>query len=184
MPFDQATMTRAQLDEALAQARRRPHGDVHKGKLIISPEAFTTEGRETNLNISRFTLLDCTGSIFIGAWCMFGARSRIYTHDHVHLGRRPLLELQEQHGVVWQDKYIGRDVWIHDNAIVLYQVTVIPDGVVLGAGSVLTSNPEPYEIWAGVPARKIGERKEMSPEEIEARINRPGFSLSDYLKEI
>ncbi len=28
---------------------------------------------------------------------------------------------------------------------------------VLGAGSVLTKNIPPYEIWAGNPARKIGE---------------------------
>ena len=33
--------------------------------------------------------------------------------------------------------------------MVLYQVTHIPDGMVLGAGSLLTRNPGPYEIWAG-----------------------------------
>jgi len=33
--------------------------------------------------------------------------------------------------------------------------------VVLGGGSVLTRNPDPYEIWAGNPARKIGERTDI-----------------------
>jgi acetyltransferase-like isoleucine patch superfamily enzyme len=39
--------------------------------------------------------------------------------------------------------------------------------VVIGAGSVLTKNPGPYEIWAGNPARKIGMRTETTEQEIE-----------------
>ncbi|THB78768.1 MAG: hypothetical protein D6B25_03295, partial [Desulfobulbaceae bacterium] len=60
---------------------------------------------------------------------------------------------------------------------VLYQVTEIPDGVVLGAGSILTKNPGPYEIWAGNPARKIGERKPLTDEEIAHAANRTRFRL-------
>jgi len=155
-----ATMTRAQLDAALAEAVRYPHNKIHKGKLILSPEVYRTPGRETNLVISPFSILDCTGSIHIGPWCNIGPRTRIYTHDTIHLGKRPLSRIEEEFGILWQDKLIGTDVWIHDGSIVLYQATRIPDGFVLGAGSVLTKNPEPYEIWAGNPARKIGVRTE------------------------
>jgi acetyltransferase-like isoleucine patch superfamily enzyme len=35
---------------------------------------------------------------------------------------------------------------------------VIGDGVVVGAGAVVTKSIPDYEIWVGVPARKIGER--------------------------
>ncbi len=112
---------------------------------------------------------------------MIGARARIYTHDHCHQGREPLLATQERHGVVWQDKYLGRDVWIHENAIVLYQASILPDGFILGAGSVLTKNPGAYEIWAGVPARKIADRKDLSPSEIKAYFEKPAFSLKEYL---
>jgi len=147
--------------------------------MIISPEAYETPGRETNLAISSQAILDCTGSIHIGPWYMIGAHSRIYTHDHLHLGKKPLLKVQEEHGIVWQDKYIGADVWIHDGAIILYQVTHIPDGVVIGAGSVLTKNPGPYEIWAGNPARKILTRTEIDKETVEEIVNRKGFSLQD-----
>jgi len=177
MTFKRVTMTMAQLDKAVAQARKKLHWDLHKGKLVISPEAYQTPGRETNLVISGDAMLDCTGSIHIGPWCMIGARSRIYTHDHLHVGKRPLLALQEEHGIVWQDKYIGADVWIHDGAIVLYQVTHIPDGVVVGAGSVLTKNPGPYEIWAGNPARKISMRTGIDKEKIEGMVRKRGFSL-------
>ncbi len=161
------TLTKAQLDYALDQAVRHPHGHVHKGELILHSAVFADPDRETNILISRFALLDCTGSIELGPWCNISARCRIYTHDHIHLGRRPLLAVEEEHGVIWQDKQIGADVWIHDGTIVLYQVTHIPDGVVIGAGSVLTKNPGPYEIWAGNPARKIGMRTETTEQEIE-----------------
>lgn len=160
------TQTKEQLDLALNEAVRYPHKHFHKGELILRPDVFTSPDRETNVSISRFALLDCTGSIEVGPWCCFSPRCRIYTHDHFHMGRRPLLELHEEHGVLWQDKKIGADVWIHDNSIVLYQVTHIPDGFVLGAGSVLTKNPGPYEIWVGNPARKLCTREDLSNEQI------------------
>ena len=183
MEFEAATQSMDELKAALKQARRRPHGNVHRGKLYIDPAAFSSPGNDTNICISRFSLLDCTGNIHIGSWCMIGARTRIYTHDHIHQGRRPLLDQQEQLGVLWQDKYIGKDVWIHENAIVLYQVTEIPDGVVVGAGAVLTNNPGPYEIWAGIPARKIADRRDLSPNEVRELVQRKRFTLKDHLKD-
>lgn len=183
MEFEAATHSKEDLLAALERSVRHPHGNVHHGKLYIPPEAFTTPGKETNLCISRFSILDCTGSMHIGPWCMIGARTRIYTHDHVHDSYLPLLEQQEKYGVVWQDKYIGKDVWIHENVIVLYQVTVIPDGAVIGAGAVLTKNPGPYEIWAGIPARKIADRKDLSPNQIRELVNKKKFTLKDHLKE-
>ena len=168
--FRCATMTAVQLQAAIEAAVKYPHKHVHKGDLIISPDAFSTPGRETNLVISRYARIDCTGSVTIGPWCNIGHRSRIYTHDTIHLGREPLALIEEHLGVLWQDKIIGADVWIHDGAMVLYQVTHIPDGFVLGAGSVLTKNPGPYEIWAGVPARKIGDRQPMYRADMEKAV--------------
>lgn len=183
MRFERASQTRLELEASLKECRRRPHSNVHKGKLILSPEVFNTAGSETNVIISRFSILDNTGSIHIGPYCMIGARARIYTHDHCHQGREPLLAVQEKHGVIWQDKYLGKDVWIHENAIVLYQASILPDGFVLGAGSVLTKNPGAYEIWAGVPARKIADRRDLSPAEIKAQFDNPRFSLKEFLKQ-
>ena len=176
---DAATMTRAGLLAAIEKAVRFPHKHVHKGRLIVSPGVFQTPGLETNLVISPFSLLDCTGSIRIGPWCNIGPRTRIYTHDTIHLGRKPLAQLENDLGVLWQDKEIGSDVWIHDGAMVLYQATRLPDGFVLGAGSVLTKNPGPFEIWAGNPARKIGERAPLDLESVAARIERNRFRLPD-----
>jgi len=180
MTFDRATLSKVQLDKALAGARRHPHGDIHKGKLVVSPEAFETPGRETNVCISPFSIIDCTGSIHVGPWCMIGARSRIYTHAHIHTGRKPMLDVQEQHGVLWQDKYIGSDVWINDGAVVLYQVTHIPDGVFLGASAVLTKNPGAYEIWAGIPARKVGTREDATDKDIVELLSKKRYTLPEF----
>ena len=182
MRFQSASQTRQELETSLKECRRRPHSNINKGKLILSPEIFNTPGSETNVVISKFSILDNTGNIHIGPWCMIGARARIYTHDHCHQGREPLLAVQEKNGIFWQDKYLGKDVWVHENAIVLYQATILPDGFILGAGSVLTKNPGAYEIWGGVPARKIGDRKELSPCEIKALFDKPAFSLKEYLQ--
>ena len=53
---------------------------------------------------------------------------------------------------------INEDVWIGANAIILKGVE-INKGAIIAAGSVVTNSIPSYEIWGGVPARKISERK-------------------------
>lgn len=50
--------------------------------------------------------------------------------------------------------HIGHDVWIGHAAIIMPGVT-LGHGCVVGAGSVVTHDVEPYAIVAGVPARTI-----------------------------
>lgn len=54
---------------------------------------------------------------------------------------------------------IGNDVWIAASTTVL-KGSQIPDGVVIGANSVVNKPLEPYCIYAGSPAKKIKEREE------------------------
>lgn len=53
--------------------------------------------------------------------------------------------------------YIGSDVWIGRRAIIKQGVN-IGHGAVVGMGSVVTKDVNPYEVVAGVPARKIRKR--------------------------
>jgi acetyltransferase-like isoleucine patch superfamily enzyme len=125
-----------------------PHPEVHVGQLTI---------RSKDVFISLGARIDLTDDVTIDEYTMIGEGTRILTHDHYHEGRVPLLLLQDVMGVKHMPKTIGKDVWLH-SCTVLMQVTDIPDGVVVGTGSVLTKIPGPYEIWAGNPAVKIGER--------------------------
>ncbi len=52
---------------------------------------------------------------------------------------------------------IGRDCWIGLRAVVMTGVT-IGDGAVIAAGSVVTKDVPPFEVWGGVPARKLRDR--------------------------
>ena len=54
---------------------------------------------------------------------------------------------------------IGRDAWLGANVVVLRGVSV-GDGAVVAAGAVVTKDVPPHEIWAGVPAKRIGRRPE------------------------
>jgi carbonic anhydrase/acetyltransferase-like protein (isoleucine patch superfamily) len=52
---------------------------------------------------------------------------------------------------------VGHDVWIGDRVTILAGIR-IGTGAVIGAGAVVTKDLEPYGIYAGVPARRIGQR--------------------------
>ena len=52
---------------------------------------------------------------------------------------------------------IGNDVWIGWGVMITDGVT-IGDGAVIGARSLVTTDVEPYAIYAGTPAKKIGMR--------------------------
>ncbi len=152
------TMSKQALINVIKKVCYFPHLEVHKGQLTLERAIFENDDREVNVIISSGAQIDLTGSLIIGPWTMIGARTKIFTHDHYHEGRHtPLLRLQEEKGIKWTDKRIGRDVWLH-GCTILPQVTEIPDGVVVGVDAVLTKIPGPYEIWAGNPAIKIGER--------------------------
>jgi acetyltransferase-like isoleucine patch superfamily enzyme len=53
---------------------------------------------------------------------------------------------------------IERFAFLGTNAVVLMGVT-IGEGAVIAAGAVVTHDVPPWEIWAGVPAHKIGMRE-------------------------
>lgn len=62
------------------------------------------------------------------------------------------------HHAIHKHTVIGEYVVIFANAVVTPGV-MIGDGAVVGAGSVVTTDVPEFEIWAGCPAHKIGERK-------------------------
>ena len=62
---------------------------------------------------------------------------------------------------------IGHDVWIGDRVTVLSTCRRIGNGAVIGAGSIVTRDVEPYTINLGIPARPV---KARFPAELAERI--------------
>lgn len=129
------------------------HPWFRKGTLVVG------DGSSINYYEPGIARIELTGDVIIGRDCMIGAYVKIYTHDHFHKGRdKTMFQMFKEKGVKWSKLIIEDDVWIHE-AHILSQVTHIPKGCVIGDGAVLTKNPTgPYEVWAGNPARKVGER--------------------------
>lgn len=91
----------------------------------------------------------------IGKWVMMGPECYIYTRNHNFLKTdKPMCY---QGFKEYQPVVIGDDVWIGARVTILPGVRV-GNGVVIGAGSVVTKDIEEYTIVAGNPAKVIGKR--------------------------
>lgn len=124
------------------------HPSTRVGKLIFGK----------HVSMRKTIELDMVGDITIGDHVIFSNYVKVFTHEHNLKSKKIILSEDENNGVLWSNLTIGNDVYFGINSVITENVTNIPDGVVIGANAVLTKNPEPYEIWGGVPAKKIGER--------------------------
>ncbi|NDP22505.1 MAG: acyltransferase [Paludibacter sp.] len=107
-------------------------------------------------------------NVFIGAGCEFNIKEKVVIRnncliasgvrfvDHDH-GLEINILMKNQPGQSGSI-IINEDVWIGCNVVVLKDVS-IGKGAVVAAGAVVTKSIPMNEIWGGVPAKKIGERK-------------------------
>ncbi|GMQ60200.1 CatB-related O-acetyltransferase [Vallitalea sediminicola] len=98
------------------------------------------------------------GPLSIGDNVMMGPDVIIYTKNHET--KRTDIPMIEQDVTKPMKVFIKDDVWIGARTIILPGVT-IGEGSVVGAGSVVTKDVEPYSIVGGTPARKIKSRKNL-----------------------
>jgi len=114
---------------------------VSRPRIAIGPRTY----------INRWTMIDASLAVGIGADVMIGPSCYITDHDHgTHPGapvsQQPLVELPTS---------IGNNVWIGAKVTILKGVSVGNDAVI-AAGSVVTKDVAPNARVAGVPARSIG----------------------------
>jgi virginiamycin A acetyltransferase len=113
-------------------------------------------GKSTNINKN----CEFIGNIIIGKFCAIARNSTFQGLNHEY--HKPGIQMKFYEDILKTKLnhiqkgpiIIGNDVWIGTKAIILSGVT-IGDGAVIGAGSVVTKNVEPYSIVAGVPAKQI-----------------------------
>ena len=104
----------------------------------------------------------------IGDHAFLDGRASLEIGDHVDIASQVLIynsqhdidsdDFKAQYGKVKIEDY----VFIGPRAIILRGVT-IGRGAIVGAGAVVSKNVAPFTIVAGVPAVKIGERKNNNP---------------------
>jgi acetyltransferase-like isoleucine patch superfamily enzyme len=114
-------------------------------RLIIDDHVFIGTGCEFNFK----------RGITIGSHCLIA--SGCYFIDHDHQSARRDMPMGTQTGGPEAPIALEGDVWIGANAVLLKGVT-IGRGAIVAAGAVVRDSIPAYEIWGGVPAKKIGER--------------------------
>ncbi|MVN22237.1 acyltransferase [Mucilaginibacter sp. HMF7410] len=111
--------------------------------IIIGDTVFIGNGCEFNI----------TEGITVGNDCLIASGCRFIDHDHgININKLMHSQVGTRAAIT-----IGNDVWLGCNVVVL-KGAVIGTGAVVAAGAVVTKPIPAYEIWGGVPAKKIGER--------------------------
>jgi acetyltransferase-like isoleucine patch superfamily enzyme len=113
--------------------------------IIIGDQCFLGAGCEFNIQ----------ERLVVGDKCLLAAGARFVDHDHNISGTGAFPPMDGPQAPI----ILHNHVWIGANAVILKGVE-IGEGAVVAAGAVVTKKIPPNEIWGGVPAKKIGLRKD------------------------
>ena len=105
------------------------------------------------------TAISCRERVTIGNRVLLGGGVKIMDSDAHSLDYEKRGKGHQIDIPITKPVTIGDDVFVGANAIILKGVT-IGQRAIIGAGSVVTKNVPAGEIWAGNPARKIGNAPE------------------------
>ncbi len=151
-----------------------PNSFVALGANVIA-DTFTLGARSTiasgckirgELTIGELTGLN-PGVVTIGR-VTIGSRVRIAAYvvlvGENHRFDDPDIPIMDQ-GITSVGVVVEDDVWIGANAVIVDGVTVGAHSVI-AAGAVVTRDVEPFSVMAGVPARKIRDRRDRRPTKV------------------
>ena len=114
--------------------------------IVIGDETYI--GRSCEFNIQK--------SFQTGSHCLIASGCKFIDHG-VEIGQPMNQQAGAEAAIV-----LGNSIWLGVNVVVLKGVR-IGDGAVVGAGAVVTKSIPAFEIWAGIPAKRIGARTEGHP---------------------
>lgn len=113
-----------------------------------------------NVHIAIGASLIGAGRIIVGDFVGLSSRVSIYSSNDDYTGAAmtgPTLP-REYTNIRSADVYLGRHVIIGSGSVVLPGIR-IEEGAAIGALSLVTKNCEPFEVYSGVPAKRIKSRK-------------------------
>ena len=130
---------------------------IHRYGKNINIEKHATFTPELSIGSNSGIGINCEvyGPVTIGNDVMMGPEVVIYTNAHCH--DRIDIPMREQGFSEANPVQIGNDVWIGRRAMIMPGVK-IGNGVVIGAGAVVTKDVPDYAIVGGVPAKILKTR--------------------------
>lgn len=114
-----------------------------------------------NVHVAVYSSLIGSGRIVVSDFANISSRVSIYSSSDDYSGERmtnPTIPSRYT-GVQHEEVFIGRHVIIGCGSVVLPGVT-LEEGVAVGALSLVRDTCLRYGVYAGVPARRINERKQ------------------------
>ncbi len=108
----------------------------------------------------------------IGEGVVLDGRAKLRIGDHVDIASEVMIYNSEHKidsdNFAAADDVIQERVEIDDYAFIGPRAIILPGvkvgrGAIIGAGAVVTRDVEPFSVVGGVPAKKIGERKNKNP---------------------
>ena len=128
-----------------------------------------------NANFFKPSGIKIGHNTIIGYGAFLDGRGKLTIGDHVDIASDVMIYTDEHNlndpdfGNSFAPVIVGNHVFIGPRAIILPGVK-IGNGAVVAAGAVVTKDIPDFEIWGGVPAKKISERQLKNPN---YRLGRP-----------
>lgn len=163
------------------------NAEISESAVISSLAHLLPSERGTRLvvgartQVMEFVVLKCvggSGDLIIGTDCYINPHCVLYSGNGIRIGNDVLLApgtiiAPANHALARRDLpirlqgfmpsrggvIVADDVWIGANSVLIDGAN-IGKGAVVAAGSVVTGTVPAYEIWGGVPARKLKDRPE------------------------
>lgn len=114
--------------------------NVANGDLVVGDNVF----------FNNLCSINCHDGIKIGNDVLFGESVKVYDHDHLFSAEYGVDKYLFKTGKV----YIGNNVWLGANSVVLKGVT-IGDNAVIAAGSIVTKNVPASHVFINGTLKKI-----------------------------
>jgi acetyltransferase-like isoleucine patch superfamily enzyme len=132
-------------------AKIHPRASLQLGVMVFGPASGLVVGRDTVINPE--VRLDARRGLTIGSNVSISREVFVLTLGHDYNDRGFALKGNKV--------FIEDNVWIGVRAVIMPGVT-LAEGSVIAANATVTRSTEPWSVYAGTPAKKIGVRTRQS----------------------